>query len=104
MNDLGAVRLTIPTLLVLHALIDLDAAAKPTYGLPLCTKTGQAGGVVYKILQRLAKRGWLTTEWEKDGEVGPGRPRRRYYQFTPAGVAAARDVLYTKRTVLQKLI
>ena len=46
-----------------------------------------AHGTLYKALGRLEELGLLASQWE-DVEDG-GRPRRRLYALTPAGVAAA---------------
>lgn len=46
-----------------------------------------AHGTLYKALSRLEEFGLLTSQWE-DVEEG-GRPRRRLYHLTPAGVNAA---------------
>jgi PadR family transcriptional regulator PadR len=47
-----------------------------------------AHGTLYKALGRLAERGLLAAEWE-DPEIalGEGRPRRRLYVITGAGVS-----------------
>ncbi len=46
-----------------------------------------AHGTLYKALGRLAERGLLAAQWE-DPEIalGEGRPRRRLYEITGAGV------------------
>jgi DNA-binding PadR family transcriptional regulator len=46
-------------------------------------------GTLYKALGRLEEFGLLTSRWE-DAPTG-GRPRRRLYELTPAGVQAARS-------------
>jgi PadR family transcriptional regulator PadR len=52
-----------------------------------------ARGTLYKALDRLEKRGFLTSHWEDaDNAVEEGRPRRRLYAVTAAGeVALATD-------------
>ncbi|MEO7421112.1 MAG: hypothetical protein ABIU87_01810, partial [Ornithinibacter sp.] len=41
------------------------------------------------ILARLEGLGWLCSGWEDADPTVVGRPRRRFYQFTAAGVALA---------------
>jgi DNA-binding PadR family transcriptional regulator len=48
-----------------------------------------AHGTLYKALGRLEEFGLLTSRWE-DAPTG-GRPRRRLYELTPAGIQAARS-------------
>jgi DNA-binding PadR family transcriptional regulator len=46
-----------------------------------------AHGTLYKALGRLAEQGLLEDEWEDpDVALGKGRPRRRLYRITGAGV------------------
>ena len=55
-------------------------------------RTGSRGltahGTLYKALGRLEEAGLLTSSWEDPG-TAQGRPRRRLYQLTSAGVRAA---------------
>ncbi len=44
-------------------------------------------GSLYRALDRLERVGYLGSWWEEPAPIG--RPRRRRYQLTPAGVAAA---------------
>jgi DNA-binding PadR family transcriptional regulator len=55
-------------------------------------------GALYKALDRLEKRGLLTSNWE-DAEIAlaEGRPRRRLYRITPAGEAALTELAATAR-------
>lgn len=85
-------RMTLPTLVVLQALIADPLRWK--YGLELCAASGRPSGTVYPILARLEGLGWLKSEWEEpDVHVPAGRPRRRYYQLTEDGAAGARTAL-----------
>lgn len=56
------------------------------YGLDIVTNTGLPSGTVYPTLGRLKRSGLVKAHWE-DQRVAEreGRPRRRYYQLTPAG-------------------
>lgn len=42
-------------------------------------------GALYPILHRMLDRGWLSDGWEDDPEA-KGRPPRRYYSVTDAGL------------------
>lgn len=56
------------------------------YGLDIADKTGLLQGTVYTTLRRLERRGLVEAHWE-DPMVAEAerRPRRRYYELTPAG-------------------
>lgn len=77
-------RVTAATVAVLRA---LDCEPEPQWGLRLVKATGLQPGSVYPILDRLERRGWVTSSWEED----PARsgPRRRLYRLTADGAAAA---------------
>jgi DNA-binding PadR family transcriptional regulator len=48
--------------------------------------TGLPSGTVYPALRRLEAQGLVSSDWEDDTLARKeGRPRRRYYQCTPAG-------------------
>jgi DNA-binding PadR family transcriptional regulator len=84
-------RMTIPTQLVLHAL--LTDPAKELYGVEIGTAAGLPSGTVHPILARLEGVGWLTSRWEAIDPRAEGRPARRYYQLTPNGLELARAAL-----------
>jgi PadR family transcriptional regulator len=84
-------RMTIPTQLVLHAL--LTDPAKELYGVEIGAAAGLRSGTVHAILARLETVGWLTSRWEDIDPRAEGRPARRYYQLTPNGLALARAAL-----------
>ena len=88
----GGPRMTIPTQLVLRALL-----AEPTqemYGLQICEQAGLPSGTIHPILARLEEgHGWLTSRWEDINPEEEGRPRRRYYRLTDRGVESARIAL-----------
>ena len=76
-------RLTIPTRLVLEAmLVDDDTEV---YGLELARAAGLPSGTVHPILARLEGLGWVTSRWEDVDPVEAGRPPRRYYRLTSLG-------------------
>ena len=95
-------RMTIPTQLVLRALL-----AEPTqemYGLQICEQAGLPSGTIHPILGRLEhEHGWLTSRWEDIRPEDEGRPRRRYYRLTEDGAERARLALAQATTSLSAL-
>ena len=95
-------RMTIPTQLVLRALL-----AEPTqemYGLEICAVTGLPSGTIHPILARLEHYfGWLTSRWEDIDPETEGRPRRRYYKMTEDGAESARIALAQATTSVSTL-
>ncbi|PZE32843.1 MULTISPECIES: PadR family transcriptional regulator [unclassified Curtobacterium] len=79
-------RVTASTIDVLAALLDHDGSV---WGLLVIKATERPAGTVYPILERLEDRGWITSTWEADSERSG--PRRRLYEFTTDGRAAAVD-------------
>jgi PadR family transcriptional regulator, regulatory protein PadR len=57
------------------------------YGYELCQQLGIKAGSMYPILMRLADRGLLDTDWER--ETAPGRPARHLYRLTGPGLELA---------------
>ena len=88
-------RMTIPTQLVLQAL--LVEPDQERYGLEIGALAGLASGTVHPILARLESIGWLRSRWEDVDPSAAGRPVRRYYSLTADGAAAARSALATAR-------
>jgi PadR family transcriptional regulator, regulatory protein PadR len=85
-------RMTIPTQLVLRAL--LADPAREMYGLQICAGAGLPSGTIHPILARLEHQyGWLTSRWENIKPEDEGRPRRRYYRLTEDGAERARLAL-----------
>jgi PadR family transcriptional regulator len=84
-------RMTIPTQLVLRAL--LADPARELYGVEVGTAAGLPSGTVHPILARLEGVGWLTSRWEDIDPRVEGRPARRYYGLTPDGLELARAAL-----------
>jgi PadR family transcriptional regulator, regulatory protein PadR len=86
---MDGLRLTTPLLKLLRMFL-----ADPTskyWGFEIMKATGLASGTVYPLLARLERMEWLESGW--DDEQGVPGPRRRYYQLTGGGVAAARLAL-----------
>lgn len=72
------------TLAVLRAVADGVA-----YGFDIIDETGLASGTVYPALASLERRELVESRWEDEEEArAHGRPRRRYYEVTPAGAEA----------------
>jgi PadR family transcriptional regulator, regulatory protein PadR len=84
-------RMTIPTQLVLRAL--LADPSKERYGVEIGAAAGLPSGTIHPILARLEGVGWLTSRWEDIDPRVEGRPARRYYQLTPDGLELARAAL-----------
>jgi DNA-binding MarR family transcriptional regulator len=50
-------------------------------------------GTVYPLLTRMVDSGWLTRELEEVDPKKVGRPAKRFYQLTPAGLKEARKLI-----------
>lgn len=94
-------RMTLPTQLVLRAL--LDEPTEEMYGLQICAKAGLPSGTIHPILARLEKLGWLESHWEDIKPEVEGRPRRRYYRLTEDGAERARIALARATTSVSTL-
>lgn len=56
------------------------------FGFDIMEATGLPSGTVYPALRRLEAFELVTSDWEADLRARrEGRPRRRYYELTPAG-------------------
>jgi PadR family transcriptional regulator, regulatory protein PadR len=84
-------RMTQTTQKVLRAL--LERPTHELYGLEICAKAGLPSGTIHPILARLEKAEWLESRWEDTDPREMGRPRRRYYRFSPDGAERARIAL-----------
>jgi DNA-binding PadR family transcriptional regulator len=83
--------MTTPRLVALQVLLaDPD---RERYGLDLAGEAGLEPGTVYPVLVAFETVGWLVSREEDIDVHSAGRPRRRYYRLTAAGVTAARDAL-----------
>ena len=75
-------RLSITACSVLQALVD-----GARYGFDVIERTGLPSGTVYPALSRLERDGCVASAWEAEAEAhSEGRPARRYYRLTAAGV------------------
>ena len=72
-------------------LMVLDSASEACWGLRVITQSGRPAGSVYPILERLEAAGWVTSSWEADDSRSG--PRRRYYELTEDGAAAAHTTI-----------
>jgi DNA-binding PadR family transcriptional regulator len=86
-------RVTPATLDVLEVFLGPDA---DLYGFKIAQAAGRKTGVVYPILGRLEEAGWVESFWERAEKSDRG-PRRRFYRLSPDGLAAARELLLTRR-------
>jgi PadR family transcriptional regulator PadR len=84
-------RMTMPTLLVLGFL--LDRRPDEAYGFEITRETGLSSGTIHPILARMADAGWVTSRREDVNPANEGRPPRRYYRLTEAGVEQGGDLL-----------
>jgi PadR family transcriptional regulator, regulatory protein PadR len=87
----GAPRMTIPTQLVLRAL--LADPQQELYGAEITAAAGLPSGTVNPMLARLEGLGWVESRWEDIDTRAQGRPARRYYRLTASGVESARAAL-----------
>jgi len=56
------------------------------FGFDIMEVTGLPSGTIYPALRRLEALELVTSDWEQDTTARKeGRPRRRYYELTPAG-------------------
>jgi len=67
---------------VVRAIIQLRDEEESIYGYEVAVRAGVASGVVYPILARLEREHCLSSTWEHEPDLEPGRPRRRVYQIT----------------------
>jgi DNA-binding PadR family transcriptional regulator len=89
------VRVTYPTTLVLHALLE-----GYHHGFDIMDATGLPSGTVYPILRRLESEGYARSRWEKEGLARrEQRPPRRYYELTAAGRSLAREAVARYRAL-----
>jgi DNA-binding PadR family transcriptional regulator len=87
--------MSLASLKVLHAV-----AQGTMYGFDVIDDTGLPGGTVYPALSRLERDGLLASSWEdRKAAHADGRPPRRYYRATAAGVRALNDAIDWLRTL-----
>jgi DNA-binding PadR family transcriptional regulator len=88
-------RLSHQTLRVLKVFLDAfseDVRAELA-GADLMQAARVSSGTLYPILVRLERAGVLASRWEEERPEALGRPRRRFYRITPAGLELARNAL-----------
>jgi PadR family transcriptional regulator PadR len=74
---------------ILHAI-----ASGRQFGFDIMEATGLTSGTVYPALERLEARGYLRSKWEDEATAHrEGRPARRYFALTAAGVTALHSAL-----------
>jgi PadR family transcriptional regulator PadR len=84
-------RITTQTIKVLAAL--MSSKETEMSGAEIGRQTELSSGTLYPILLRLEEAGWLKSHWETEDPHELGRPRRRFYQVTGAGMRKARAAL-----------
>ena len=101
MGNPSGLRMTLPTQLVLRAL--LAEPAQEMYGLQICSEAGLPSGTIHPILARLERVGWLESRWEDVTPSEQGRPRRRYYRLTKDGAERARIAMAQATTSVSSI-
>lgn len=82
-------QLTLTAVAVLHAI-----ANGARHGFDIIDVCGAPGGTVYPALSRLERDGLLVSDWEPaEAARREGRPPRRNYRLTAAGVRTLNDAL-----------
>lgn len=71
-------------------------STEATWGLSIIKDINRPPGSVYPILERLERLGWISSKWESDSERAG--PRRRLYELTLDGAAAAPAVIHRARS------
>lgn len=71
----------------------LEAADEPRYGYELMRRTGLKSGTLYPILARLEAAGVVEAGWQPPEQAPAGRPPRRFYTLTGAGIVTARQLV-----------
>lgn len=82
-------RLSFGTVAILHAI-----ASGNEFGFDIMDATGLTSGTVYPALDKLEDQRLLRSKWE-DPRIArrEGRPPRRYFRLTAAGVSALSEAL-----------
>ena len=71
------------------------------YGFDVIDQTGLPSGTVYPALSRLERDGLVKSAWENERDAhAEGRPARRYYKLTAAGVKALAEAAAFYRALL----
>jgi PadR family transcriptional regulator len=70
----------------------LESPSRQRFG-PDRSDARLSAGSMYPALARRENLRWLASDWEDIDPLNEHRPRRRYYGFTPDGVAGARQAM-----------
>ena len=82
-------QLSVASLTVLHAVAD-----GTSHGFDIIEVSALPGGTVYPALSRLERDGLVSSAWEDTAIArADGRPPRRYYMVTPAGLRTLNEAL-----------
>jgi PadR family transcriptional regulator PadR len=89
------IRLSLQGLRVLRVFLDAlsDDLRAELAGADLMSAAAVSSGTLYPILLRFERAGLLESRWEKERPEKLGRPRRRFYRMTQAGVQVAHKAL-----------
>jgi DNA-binding MarR family transcriptional regulator len=90
-----SLRLSHQGLRVLRAFLQAlsEDARSELAGAQLMRTARLSSGTLYPILLRFERAGVLASRWEDGLPELLGRPRRRFYRLTPAGVQVAEQAL-----------
>jgi PadR family transcriptional regulator PadR len=88
-DDRGEPRITLQGLKVLDAF--MQDIGRQYSGAEIAKQTGLLSGSLYPILIRYEQAGLLKSRWENEEPSILGRPRRRLYRITGAGVSIYRN-------------
>jgi PadR family transcriptional regulator, regulatory protein PadR len=76
-----------------------------SFGFDIVDITGMPGGTVYPALRRLEETGCLTSTWEEKRVAhADARPRRKYYELSPAGREALEEARKRYRLLEQQAV
>ena len=89
------IRLSHQSLRVLRVFLDAlsENVRAELAGADLMRAIRLSSGTLYPILLRFERQELLKSRWEKERPEELGRPRRRFYRMTSAGVKVARESL-----------
>jgi DNA-binding IclR family transcriptional regulator len=71
----------------------LHPLGKSWYGLELAEAAKIGSATIYAALTRMERAGLVRASWENHDPSELGRPQRRMYALTPAGIEVGRDAL-----------
>jgi PadR family transcriptional regulator PadR len=86
------IRITGPTLKIIGQL--LTAPNTGISGAEIAKATGIQSGTLYPVLFRLEKALWVSSEWEEGDPSELGRPCKRLYKLTAAGLRKSKAVFH----------